>query len=294
MAKHLIIVKKFLNRILFVLIFFIFFLLASTYDVSEKITIFLLSFEFLQLDELFLITFLSIFILLVISLLSLVNNIRTKKKISNLSDVIDKLLTSNYLPSIIIDKKLKIEYINPAANKIFLNKKNINELHIYELIKPKNINYRFENFFNENDNFKLPEFENIINQGSILEVSYQPFIMKNNSKVLLILMDVTSFFLANKGLKNELSSSRKINLEEISIIEKTKKFIARELHDEFAQTITCIKLENEKLLKSSDPKTINSAQVVSDFFVQLKNKTRNIIKLLRPAVIDQLGLKYTI
>ena len=71
----------------------------------------------------FLITFLSIFILLVISLGSLVSNIRTKEKISNLSDVIDKLLTSNYLPSITIDKKLKIEYINPAANKIFLNKK---------------------------------------------------------------------------------------------------------------------------------------------------------------------------
>ena len=97
--------------------------MASIYDVSEKIAIFLLGFEFLQLDELFLITFLSIFILLVISLLSLVTNIRTKRKISNLSDVIDKLLTSNYLPSIIIDKKLKIEYINPAANKIFLNKK---------------------------------------------------------------------------------------------------------------------------------------------------------------------------
>ena len=269
-------------------------MLASTYDVSEKIAIFLLGFEFLQLDELFLITFLSIFILLLFSLVSLVNNIRTKRKISNLSDVIDKLLTSNYLPSIIIDKKLKIEYINPAANKIFLNKKNINELYIYDIIKPKKTQFRFENFFNDNDNFKLPEFENIINQGSILEVSYQPFIMKNNSKVLLILLDVTSFFLANKGLRNELSSSRKINLEEISIIEKTKKFIARELHDEFAQTITCIKLENEKLLKSSDPKTMNSAQVVSDFCVQLKNKTRNIIKLLRPAVIDQLGLKYTI
>ena len=82
-------------------------MLASIYDVSEKIAIFLLGFEFLQLDELFLITFLSIFILLVISLVSLVTNIRTKKKISNLSDVIDKLLTSNYLPSIIIDKKLK-------------------------------------------------------------------------------------------------------------------------------------------------------------------------------------------
>ena len=169
-------------------------MLASIYDVSEKIAIFLLGFEFLQLDELFLITFLSIFILLVISLVSLVTNIRTKRKISNLSDVIDKLLTSNYLPSIIIDKKLKIEYINPAANKIFLNKKNINELHIYDLIKPKNNDYMFENFFNENDDFELPEFENLINQGSVLEVSYQPFIMRKNSKVLLILLDVTSFF----------------------------------------------------------------------------------------------------
>lgn len=269
-------------------------MLASTYDVSEKITIFLLGFEFLQLDELFLITFLSIFILLVISLVSLVTNVRTKRKISNLSDVIDKLLTSNYLPSIIIDKKLKIEYINPAANKIFLNKKNINELHIYDLIKPKDNDYRFENFFNENNNFELPKFENLINQGSVLEVSFQPFIISKDSKVLLILLDVTSFFLANKGLRNELSSSRKINLEEISIIEKTKKYIARELHDEFAQTITCIKLENEKLLKSFDPKTINSAQIISEFCDQLKNKTRDIVKLLRPAIIDQLGLKSTI
>ena len=54
MAKHLSILKKFSNSILFVLIFFIFFLLASIYDVSEKIAIFLLGFEFLQLDELFL------------------------------------------------------------------------------------------------------------------------------------------------------------------------------------------------------------------------------------------------
>ena len=52
----------------------------------------------------------------------------------------------------------------------------------------------FENFFNENDNFDLPEFENLINQGSVLEVSHQPFIMRENSKVLLILLDVTNFF----------------------------------------------------------------------------------------------------
>ena len=80
----------------------------------------------------------------------------------------------------------------------------------------------------------------------------------------MILLDVTSFFLANKGLENELSSSRKINLEENVLLKKTKKYIARELHDE-CQTITCIKLENEKLLKSFDKQTINSAQIISDF-----------------------------
>ena len=152
----------------------------------------------------------------------------------------------------------------------------------------------FENFFNENDNFDLPEFENLINQGSVLEVSLSTIHYERKFKGFIDFTRCNQFFLANKGLENELSSSRKINLEEISIIEKTKKYIARELHDEFAQTITCIKLENEKLLKSFDKQTINSAQIISDFCVQLKNKTRDIVKLLRPAIIDQLGLKSTI
>ena len=47
-------------------------------------------------------------------------------------------------------------------------------------------------------------------------------------------------------------------------------------------------------MKSFDKQTINSAQIISDFCVQLKNKTRDIVKLLRPAIIDQLGLKSTI
>ena len=74
-----------------------------------------------------------------------------------------------------------------------MNKKDINELHIYDLIKPKNNDYMFENFFNENDNFDLPEFENLINQISI-EVSYQPFIMRENSKGFIDFTRCNKFF----------------------------------------------------------------------------------------------------
>ena len=75
-----------------------------------------------------------------------------------------------------------------------MNKKNINELHIYDLIKPKNNDYKFENFFNENDNFELPEFENLINQGSVLEVSFQPFIMSRKFKGFIDFIRCNQFF----------------------------------------------------------------------------------------------------
>lgn len=108
--------------------------------------------------------------------------------------------------------------------------------------------------------------------------------------VLGTIQDVT----AQVRLEEELARSRDLirgwAAEEISIRERERIEIAREIHDELGQLLTVLKMqieqEHREAEDAADERIERTTQIVDDAI----RVVRNLAKRLRPPALDQLGL----
>lgn len=75
--------------------------------------------------------------------------------------------------------------------------------------------------------------------------------------------------------------------------EDERRALARELHDEMGQTCTAIRTEAAVLVggRLQPKEVLDSAQRIADGAQAISLMTRNLLKRLRPAVLDSMGLK---
>lgn len=86
-----------------------------------------------------------------------------------------------------------------------------------------------------------------------------------------------------------------------NLLEDERKSIARELHDDFGQTIRAAGLYADSIAKeAAKPNQIDTTAIVqnaskiSQALMDVYNKNRNLLRRLRPEIIDTLGLKSAI
>ncbi len=93
-------------------------------------------------------------------------------------------------------------------------------------------------------------------------------------------------------LNNTINELRAVSLRLLSAEEAERQRIAREIHDELGQTLTALKFA--LLLaarKSADDENIRAAQKMA---TAAQEKARTLSHELRPAMLDDLGLKATL
>jgi len=88
-----------------------------------------------------------------------------------------------------------------------------------------------------------------------------------------------------------LSDNRELARQLIAVQEHERIALARELHDELAQDCTAIRIEAAYLRRTRDAETIfAAAERAADAASHLLDGLRRVLRKLRPAELDELGL----
>ncbi|AFH48015.1 Signal transduction histidine kinase [Ignavibacterium album JCM 16511] len=126
-----------------------------------------------------------------------------------------------------------------------------------------------------------------------VEINSHLFLYKEKLTILSIARDITERKIAEEKLKKNAKLLRELAAHLQSIREEERKTIAREIHDEFGQTLTVLKIKltllnkkiPEELLYLKNP--LNEAIQMIDATVETVQK---ISSKLRPDILDELGL----
>lgn len=81
-----------------------------------------------------------------------------------------------------------------------------------------------------------------------------------------------------------------LSLRLVDVQEAERRFLARELHDEIGQTVTCLKLVLETSLKPETPAQQQSFDEALGLINDLIERVRQLSINLRPQMLDDLGL----
>ena len=131
-----------------------------------------------------------------------------------------------------------------------------------------------------------------------IEVSIRKGVIGGKDSVLSIVRDISKRRKMEESLKTSERDLRILSSKLLSVQEKEKKRIARDLHDSIGQSLTAIKIEIENILKNSDQK--NAREVVEPLkgiipkIQGIIGEVRRVTMDLRPATLDDLGILATI
>lgn len=93
--------------------------------------------------------------------------------------------------------------------------------------------------------------------------------------------------------ETQLSDSRELTRWIDQHVEQERRMIARELHDEFGQTVTAVRsmaLSIAQRTAQADPESARAAQLIADESSRLYDAMHGIIPRLTPLVLDSFGL----
>ncbi len=112
--------------------------------------------------------------------------------------------------------------------------------------------------------------------------------------VIHIARDITHRMESEKQLRDSREKLRNLTAHLHYISEEERKHIAREIHDELAQSLTALKMDlvwvNNKLLDEQKP-LIDKTKRMSDLIDMTIYAVRRISSELRPGLLDDLGLQ---
>ena len=90
-----------------------------------------------------------------------------------------------------------------------------------------------------------------------------------------------------------LAERQKLAVKLINIQEEERRFLARELHDEFGQCLAAINAVAASIAQTAEeqcPALVGDADHISRITQHMLDSVRNLLKRLRPAELDELGL----
>lgn len=95
-----------------------------------------------------------------------------------------------------------------------------------------------------------------------------------------------------RRLEAELQAKQALTEKLIHSEEDTRKQLARELHDEIGQNITAIQIQSQLVKRAGDTElAVEAAGQINDLARRIHHSTRQLLRQLRPPVLDELSLK---
>lgn len=107
-------------------------------------------------------------------------------------------------------------------------------------------------------------------------------------------VDITEQRLNEDKLEKLLSEKRELNQQLVKIQEEERRSLARELHDEFGQSITAVKSLAKAITGIGDDQyseTRSLSNSIVDLSAKLYEVVNDMMRRLRPEILDTLGLE---
>lgn len=96
-----------------------------------------------------------------------------------------------------------------------------------------------------------------------------------------------------EALEKSRAENQRLATRNLAIQEEERRYLARELHDEMGQSISAIKAVAVSIgqrTQTVDPEVRSSAQTIAEVSSHVYEVVRGMMRRLRPAILDELGL----
>lgn len=157
-------------------------------------------------------------------------------------------------------------------------------------------NHRFLNHlqqtFNSSHNI-VTELRIKGTSNKVIHIRMESLVTKDTDTCRTVMTNITPVK-EKKYLDQELlNGSRRLMQNLFKMQEEERRFLARELHDELGQWLTAIHAETETIayFSDQDSTTHTSAQAIKRCVKKMHEVMRDMLRQLRPTLLDTLGLE---
>jgi len=92
-------------------------------------------------------------------------------------------------------------------------------------------------------------------------------------------------------LEQSVSENQRLTRELLNTQEKERRHLAHELHDEIAQCVSAIHADAVTIKRRGGAAVQESAEAIVQVVAQIKESVRNMLRRIRPAYLEELGLE---
>jgi PAS domain S-box-containing protein len=180
-------------------------------------------------------------------------------------------------------------YANPAAEEML-------KMHFWEIVHPEHRSlvqqWETARLIGEEAPRRY-SFEILTKQGEErwLDVSCERIVYQGLQAAVLTANDITERKLAERALRESREELQALARHLQTIREDERTYIAHEIHDEFGQALTGIKIELLRMMDETQSpdlsKKLASVMELTDSTIEL---VRQVASELRPGLLDDLGL----
>jgi signal transduction histidine kinase len=111
----------------------------------------------------------------------------------------------------------------------------------------------------------------------------------------LLILDITTRKQAEQVVRNYSARLRNLSRRLLDVQEESKRYLARELHDEFGQSLTGLKFTLETIQRQCNSSAIEVPVTrAMSTVVELISRTQKMSLSLRPLMLDDFGLLATL
>ncbi|HQU83444.1 MAG TPA: PAS domain S-box protein [Pyrinomonadaceae bacterium] len=122
------------------------------------------------------------------------------------------------------------------------------------------------------------------------DIILSPVETENGTIVIAVVRDITRRKTDEQALLSYAEQQNILSRRLLEVQEAERRRIALELHDEFGQTLTGLKLTLEMAARNSSESSLDSINYAQNLVNELMAKARKLSLDLRPAALDHLGL----
>jgi PAS domain S-box-containing protein len=198
---------------------------------------------------------------------------------------------------LLVFRDFRVIFANLAAARLFGadSVAHFTGLNIFELVEPDLHQQVFEDFSQALRDDHMPVFANrryrrLDGRGIEVEMAARRLLNDGKACIQVMLRDVSEHRRLQCDLEAANGRLQRLSGQIIDVQESERRHLARELHDDIGQLLTCIKISAAGIQRHLDGPIEERQAVLVRIADEALGKVRDLSRMLRPVQLDSLGL----